>query len=169
MRSQLSQNVAQAIQVHPAAGYLYTDEDKIDDAGRRYDPQFKGGWSPEMAITHNYTHHFTVIRRAVIERAGSSPCSFTCPAGVKAQDSLGALIFELNLSQGQIDQIRWFFSQYSQKQGDLPTAVDVALQNRASIRQVITGAPFNQYQAQQVAQQITSVSAPPSLSFSCER
>jgi Spy/CpxP family protein refolding chaperone len=79
------------------------------------------------------------------------------PAGAKAQDSLGALIFELNLSQGQIEQIRWFFNQFSQKQGNLPTAVDTALQNRAAIRQVITGAPFNQAQAQQVAQQITSI------------
>ncbi|HEX2862724.1 MAG TPA: glycosyltransferase, partial [Lacunisphaera sp.] len=37
---------------------------------RRYDPQFKGGWSPEMAITHNYTHHLTVIHRSVVEKAG---------------------------------------------------------------------------------------------------
>ena len=63
-------HVAQAIARHPTAGYLYTDEDKIDDTGRRFDPQFKGGWSPEMAITHNYTHHLTVIRRDVVEKAG---------------------------------------------------------------------------------------------------
>ncbi len=63
-------HVAQAIARHPTAGYLYTDEDKIDDTGRRFDPQFKGGWSPEMAITHNYTHHLTVIRRDIVERAG---------------------------------------------------------------------------------------------------
>jgi len=63
-------HVAQAIARHPTAGYLYTDEDKIDDTGRRFDPQFKGGWSPEMAITHNYTHHLTVIRRDLIEKAG---------------------------------------------------------------------------------------------------
>lgn len=62
--------VVQAILRHPTAGYLYTDEDKIDDAGRRFDPQLKGGWSPEMAITHNYTHHLTVIRRTIVERAG---------------------------------------------------------------------------------------------------
>lgn len=79
------------------------------------------------------------------------------PTGPKTQDSLGALIYELNLSQTQIEQVRWFFNQFSQKQGSLPTAVDVALQNRASIRQVITGAPFNQTQAQQLAQQVTSV------------
>ena len=63
-------HVAEAIARQPTAGYLYTDEDKIDDTGRRFDPQFKGGWSPEMAITHNYTHHLTVIRRAVVEQAG---------------------------------------------------------------------------------------------------
>ena len=63
-------HVAQAIARHPTAGYLYTDEDKIDDTGRRFDPQFKGDWSPEMAITHNYTHHLTVIRRDLVEKAG---------------------------------------------------------------------------------------------------
>ncbi|WP_415908491.1 glycosyltransferase [Oleiharenicola sp. Vm1] len=63
-------HVAQAIARHPTAGYLYTDEDKIDDTGRRFDPQLKGGWSPEMAITHNYTHHLTVIRREIVEKAG---------------------------------------------------------------------------------------------------
>ena len=63
-------HVAQAIQQHPTAGYLYTDEDKIDDRGRRFDPHFKGGWSPEMALTHNYTHHLTVIRREIVEKAG---------------------------------------------------------------------------------------------------
>lgn len=63
-------HVAEAILRHPTAGYLYTDEDKIDDAGRHFDPQFKGGWSPEMAITHNYTHHLTVIRRDIVEQAG---------------------------------------------------------------------------------------------------
>ncbi|MBP6506156.1 MAG: glycosyltransferase [Opitutaceae bacterium] len=63
-------HVAAAIARHPTAGYLYTDEDKIDDTGRRFDPQFKGAWSPEMAITHNYTHHLTVIRRDIVEKAG---------------------------------------------------------------------------------------------------
>ncbi len=63
-------HVAEAIVHHPTAGYLYTDEDKIDDTGRRFDPQFKGDWSPEMGLTHNYTHHLTVIRRDIVEAAG---------------------------------------------------------------------------------------------------
>ncbi len=63
-------HVAQAIGRYPTAGYLYTDEDKIDDTGRRFDPAIQGRLSPEMAITHNYTHHLTVIRRAIVEKAG---------------------------------------------------------------------------------------------------
>jgi len=81
------------------------------------------------------------------------------PAGVKAQDTLGALIFELNLNQGQIDQIRWFFHQFAQKQSTLPTAVDVALQHRQTLREVITTTPFNWFQAQQVSQQVSTVAA----------
>ncbi len=63
-------HVAQAIAQHPTAGYLYTDEDKIDDSGRHFDPQFKGDWNPAMALTHNYTHHLTIIRRAIVEKVG---------------------------------------------------------------------------------------------------
>jgi GT2 family glycosyltransferase len=63
-------HVARAIRQHPTVGYLYTDSDKIDEEGRRFDPEFKGEWSPEMALTHNYTHHLSVIRRDVVERAG---------------------------------------------------------------------------------------------------
>ena len=73
--------------------------------------------------------------------------------------SLDDLMFQLNLNQGQIDQIRWYFDSFSNKQGNIPTAADVAFQNRAALRQVITTAPFNQAQAQQVAQQISAVVA----------
>lgn len=63
-------HIAECISRHPEVDWIYTDEDKIDASGRRYDPQFKAGWSPEMAITHNYTHHLTVIRKALIDKVG---------------------------------------------------------------------------------------------------
>ena len=81
------------------------------------------------------------------------------PAGAMAQDTLGALIFELNLTQNQIDQVRWFFNQFAQKQANLPTAVDEALQHRQAIREVITGTPFNPGKAQEVSGQISAVAA----------
>jgi protein CpxP len=81
------------------------------------------------------------------------------PAGAMAQDTLGALIFELNLTQSQIDQVRWFFNQFAQKQGNLPTAVDAALQHREAIRELVTGSPFNQSKAQQVSRKISEIVA----------
>ncbi len=63
-------HVVIALKATPDAGMLYTDEDKIDDRDRHFDPQLKGAWSPEMAITHNYTHHLTVMRRDLVEEAG---------------------------------------------------------------------------------------------------
>ena len=44
---------------------LLTDEDKVDDARPTlHDPQLKGAWDPDMAVTHNYTHHLTILRRS---------------------------------------------------------------------------------------------------------
>ena len=63
-------HVAECILGTPGVDWIYTDEDKIDESGKRFAPQFKGEWSPEMAITHNYTHHLTVIRTALVDQVG---------------------------------------------------------------------------------------------------
>ncbi|HEX4607863.1 MAG TPA: glycosyltransferase [Urbifossiella sp.] len=62
--------VASRLQRSPDADLIYSDEDKIDAAGLRYDPQFKPDWSPELLLGYNYINHFTVIRRRVFEAAG---------------------------------------------------------------------------------------------------
>lgn len=49
---------------------LYTDHDKIDVNGRRYDPEFKPDWSPETLLSHCYIGHFKVIRRDVFLELG---------------------------------------------------------------------------------------------------
>lgn len=61
---------AERLQRRPDADLIYSDEDKIDADGRRYDPQFKPDWSPELLLSYNYVNHFTVIRRRVFEAAG---------------------------------------------------------------------------------------------------
>ena len=62
--------IAERLQRHRDADLIYSDEDKIDAGGRRYDPQFKPDWSPELLLSYNYVNHFTVIRRNMFERAG---------------------------------------------------------------------------------------------------
>ena len=44
---------------------LYSDDDKIDVSGRRYAPQFKPDWSPELLLAYMYLSHVFVVRRAL--------------------------------------------------------------------------------------------------------
>ena len=38
---------------HPDADIVYSDEDRIDESGRRYDPYFKPDWNPELFCGQN--------------------------------------------------------------------------------------------------------------------
>lgn len=62
--------VAGFLQEHPDADLIYTDEDKINEAGDPLQPHFKPGWSPDMALAVNYLVHLSVYRRRIIEEIG---------------------------------------------------------------------------------------------------
>jgi glycosyltransferase involved in cell wall biosynthesis len=68
--------VAAAIAAEPEADYVYTDEDKIDRAGRRSGPFFKPDWSPERMRTQMYTCHLSVMRRRLVEEVGGFDADF---------------------------------------------------------------------------------------------
>src|SRR4051794_34440873 len=73
------ERVAAAIAASPEADYLYSDEDKIDRAGRPSGPFFKPGWSPERMRTQMYTCHLSVMRRRLVEEAGGVAREFEGP------------------------------------------------------------------------------------------
>lgn len=62
--------VALEIASHPDAQIIYSDEDKIDAHGRRYDPYFKPDFSRELFRSQNYLNHLTVHRAANIRAVG---------------------------------------------------------------------------------------------------
>jgi GT2 family glycosyltransferase len=68
--------VAEAIDGDPEADYVYTDEDKIDEAGRHQGPFFKPDWSPERMRTQMYTCHLSVMRRSLVEEVGGFDAEF---------------------------------------------------------------------------------------------
>lgn len=49
---------------------LYSDHDKIDKEGRRYEPELKPDWSPETLLSSCYIGHFKVMRRNVFLALG---------------------------------------------------------------------------------------------------
>ncbi|MBA2487077.1 MAG: glycosyltransferase family 2 protein, partial [Nitrospira sp.] len=62
--------VALYLAVHPDADVVYSDDDKIDVAGRCYAPQFKPDWSPELLLSYMYLSHVLVIRRRLFQSCG---------------------------------------------------------------------------------------------------
>lgn len=62
--------VAEALDRNPAADLLYSDEDKIDRTGKRFDPFFKPDWSPDLLLSENYVCHLLVLRRDLLETIG---------------------------------------------------------------------------------------------------
>ena len=58
------------INAHPEVGLVYTDEDKIDPQGQRFQPFFKPDWSPDMLLSFMYTCHFSVYRRELLLEVG---------------------------------------------------------------------------------------------------
>lgn len=55
---------------HPDAAIVYSDEDKIDEVGRVFQPYFKPDWSPELVLSQNYVNHLGVYRRDEVEAVG---------------------------------------------------------------------------------------------------
>ena len=60
--------MAQAINQHPDAAVIYSDEDKIDEAGSRFEPHFKSDWNPDLFFSQNYVSHLGVYRRTLLEQ-----------------------------------------------------------------------------------------------------
>jgi glycosyltransferase involved in cell wall biosynthesis len=54
----------------PDADLIYSDEDRVDENGRRHDPYFKTDWNPELFLGHNIVSHLGVYRRSLVEKIG---------------------------------------------------------------------------------------------------
>ncbi len=55
---------------YPEADIIYSDEDRLDEAGRRYAPYFKPDWSPELFRSQNLISHLGVYRTTLIRKVG---------------------------------------------------------------------------------------------------
>lgn len=62
--------VAKAINERPDARLIYTDEDKIDAQGRRFDPYFKPDWNPDLFLGQNMISHFGVYHAEMVREMG---------------------------------------------------------------------------------------------------
>jgi GT2 family glycosyltransferase len=62
--------VFEALQQNPAAGLIYSDEDKIDETGKRFSPYFKSDWNPDLFLSHNMICHLGVYKAGLVKAVG---------------------------------------------------------------------------------------------------
>jgi GT2 family glycosyltransferase/Flp pilus assembly protein TadD len=62
--------VADAFHRNLDLGMVYSDEDKIDEKGVRFDPHFKPDWNLDLLLAQNYLCHLMSIRRSLVETVG---------------------------------------------------------------------------------------------------
>ncbi len=55
---------------HPSAELIYSDEDAVDDEGRRFAPAFKPDWSPDLLLSTDYMGHLLTLRRRLVAQLG---------------------------------------------------------------------------------------------------
>jgi glycosyltransferase involved in cell wall biosynthesis len=58
--------VVNELNKNPELDFLYSDEDKIDESGKRYDPYFKPDWNPHLFLGQNYLNHLTAARKSLV-------------------------------------------------------------------------------------------------------
>ena len=95
-------HVAATLEQHPDTDLIYSDEDKIDERGRRSQPYFKTAWNAELMLGQNMVNHLAIYRRSLIEDLGGLREGFE-----GAQDHDLALRAAERIGPERIQHIPW--------------------------------------------------------------
>lgn len=61
---------ALALDAQPHLKLIYSDEDKIDEHGKRFDPYFKPDWNPDLFRSQNMISHLGVYSAELVRKVG---------------------------------------------------------------------------------------------------
>ena len=121
------------LDLHPAAGLVYSDEDKIDAAGVRSDPFFKPDWNPELFLGQNFINHLGLYRTDLVRRVGGFREGFE-----GSQDYDLALRCIEQLEPAQIRHIPRVLYHWRKATGSVAAAPDAKPYAREAARRAIT-------------------------------
>lgn len=62
--------IAKEIDKNKSLLLIYTDEDKVDEVNKRFQPHFKPAFSPDLLLGQNYINHLTCMKASLIEELG---------------------------------------------------------------------------------------------------
>lgn len=81
---------------NPRARMIYSDEDKVDEQGRRHDPYFKSDWNPDLFYAHNLVTHLAFYHREVMDQVGGLRDAY---AGAQDYDLVLRVIEKISADQ----------------------------------------------------------------------
>ena len=126
-------NIAKAINQHPDAALIYTDEDKLTEQGVRYDPWFKTDLNYELLLAQNGFGDLAVYRRDLIAQVGGFRPGF---GGVETYDLALRVIERVDPKQ-VIHIPRVLYHQRMLKANTAPQ-IDISGQDASLARKAIT-------------------------------
>jgi glycosyltransferase involved in cell wall biosynthesis len=62
--------VAKELNDFPETAFIYSDEDMIDETGRRYQPKFKPDFSPDLFYSLNLVTHLSAYKTEILRKIG---------------------------------------------------------------------------------------------------
>jgi len=68
--------IAAALEADPKLDLIFSDEDKIDATGHRYDPWFKSDWNYDLMLSQNAVVHLAIYRRSILQDIGGFRSDF---------------------------------------------------------------------------------------------
>ncbi|MEI5991350.1 hypothetical protein A5881_002885 [Enterococcus termitis] len=68
--------VVKALNEDQTIDFIYTDEDKVTESGKRFNAFYKSKWNSELILNHNYITHFVVVKRSLLEKTGGLKTEF---------------------------------------------------------------------------------------------
>lgn len=68
--------VASEITKNKNVEFIYTDEDKIDEIGKRANPNFKPDWNLDLLYSQNYVSHLGIYKTEVVKKIGGFRAGF---------------------------------------------------------------------------------------------
>ena len=68
--------IAAELDADPDLDLLFSDEDKIDESGHRFDPWFKTDWNYDLMLSQNAVVHLAVYRRTILQDIGGFRSGF---------------------------------------------------------------------------------------------
>ena len=124
--------VACEINESPDAALIYSDEDKIDEKGRRFDPFFKPDWNRELFLGLNYLNHLGVYRTDILRQIGGFRDGFD-----GSQDYDLVLRFTEELRPEQVRHIPRVLYHWRAIPGSIAASIDAKPDSTAGARRAI--------------------------------